>query len=131
MKRFEDWPRRLGDFLAERQQWPFEWNKNDCCSFGIAAVEAITGVCIWPVTWTDQREALEVIKEAGGLVAAITSVLGPPSQNFAVAQRGDVGLAYIGNHQSVVICTGQTWAGPGEQQLEHLPLDAVGYVWKV
>src|SRR5258708_34753930 len=114
MKKFEDWPKRLMAFFDERRAWPFEWGKNDCASLGIAAVEAMTGVCIWPITWADDREALEVIKAAGGLVAAISStVLGPPSQNYAVAQRGDIGLAYIGACQSVVICSGQGWAGPG------------------
>src|SRR5262245_27247316 len=133
MKRLENWPRLLAEFLAERRQWPFAWGTHDCASMGIAAVAAITGVSIWEVDWTDEREAHEAIKAAGGLVTAINSVLGAPSQNWATAQRGDVGLAYLNENsrQSVVVCTGQTWAGPGLKRVEHVPLNAAGYVWKV
>lgn len=123
LSRIEGWPDRLAEFIEARRFLPFAWGPNDCCSLAIAWVQQLTGVDVWPVTWTSEEEAKDVIEQAGGLIEAVSSVLGRYNQNWAEARRGDVGLVdqdhvtYSG--PGMMICTGtrrrhrcQRWVHP-------------------
>lgn len=131
LQRIAHWDLALAGLLRDRRDRPFEWGANDCASFGIAAIETIAGRPVWAVDWTNALEAQRAIAAAGGLVAAMTGAIGTPSQNWRTARRGDVGLADQQGRDSVVVCTGQTWAGPGIRGLEHLKLPAARLVWAI
>lgn len=129
--RLAHWDLELARYLRDRRDRPFEWGGNDCASFAIGEIAAIAGRVVWPIAWTNALEAARAIEAAGGLVDAMTATLGRPSQNWRQARRGDVGLVEMQQRDSVVVCTGQTWAGPGIQGLEHVNLSAARLVWAV
>lgn len=129
--RLPGWEARFDAFLEARQRTPFAWGANDCASFGIASVEILTGADIWPVTWSTATEALHVIAAAGGLEAAISTRLGPPSGNWRRCRRGDIALAEMNARPAVMVCTGQTLCGPGPLGLDHRPLDRALEVWRI
>lgn len=43
MKRYENWPELLDDFLRERRESAFKWGENDCALFVADAVQIMTG----------------------------------------------------------------------------------------
>lgn len=43
MKRANDWPTRLAEFLLSKRSEPFQWGKNDCCLFAADAILAMGG----------------------------------------------------------------------------------------
>lgn len=131
LHRLAHWDLALAGYLRDRRDRPFEWGANDCASFAIGAIEAIAGRLVWPVDWSNALEAARAIEAAGGLVDAMTRSIGTPSQNWRTARRGDVGLVDMQERASVVVCTGQTWAGPGILGLEHLKLPAARLVWAI
>ena len=104
-------------------------------SFGIGAVEAVTGVVVRPVTWANLRVALRALDEAGGMAAAMTAVLGPPHDNWRRARRGDVVLTAANDLESgrgpVMVCLGSQLAGPGVEAMQMLPVSLAVKVWRV
>ena len=44
MMRVSNWEQALSDYLFERSDMPFEYGKNDCCTFAAGAVQAMTGI---------------------------------------------------------------------------------------
>ncbi len=131
MKRIEGWEKRFAAYLHERKDVPFEWGANDCATFMFGAVGAITGQEMREVTWSNAMEAMRVLEDGGGLGPAICSPLGRPSQNWREIRRGDVAIIDQDGRPAICVCTGQTLCGPGEQGLEHVPLDRAINVWKV
>lgn len=137
LRRLQRWPDRLAAFVDSRRALPFAWGSNDCCSFAIDAVEAITGRRVWDVTWTDEAGARAVIEEAGGLIAAVSSALGRPGQNWREARRGDVVLAEqpepYGDmgRDGLMICVGTDLAGPSAAGLGFTLCRKAKLVWRV
>ena len=133
--RVEGWEKRLAAFIEARRTMPFAWGVNDCVSFGIDAVAAITGVTTRRVTWTTAREALAAVDAAGGLAAALTAILGTPHDNWRRARRGDVVLTATndleGGRGPVMICLGEQIAGPGVEAMQMLPVSLAVKVWRV
>ena len=39
LPRLRDWPERLDALLRSRAAVPFEWGRNDCCTFVADAIE--------------------------------------------------------------------------------------------
>lgn len=48
MIRLQDWNIRLRQLVEERKSQPYEYGKTDCACFSFAAVEAVTGVVLFP-----------------------------------------------------------------------------------
>lgn len=115
---------------------PFAWGPNDCVSFGIAAVQTITGALVREVTWTTALDAAREIDREGGLERAISSVLGTPHDNWRRARRGDVVLT--GSNElaadeggPVMLCVGDRIVGPGVDRMQALPMSMARKVWRV
>ena len=95
MRRYDDWPARLGAFLARHQYEPFAYGRWDCCLFVAAAIEAMTGVdpaASVRGTYSSARGA----RRYGSVVAAVEAVTasyGMPETSVLKARRGDVALA--------------------------------------
>lgn len=136
LRRVEGWERRLAIFLEERRTMPFAWGPNDCITFGIDAVQAITGVRVREVTWTSAVEAMREIDREGGLERAISSALGTPHDNWRRSRRGDVVLT--GSNElaadeggPVMVCIGAQLVGPGADRMQALPVSMARKVWRV
>ncbi|MFO1081866.1 MAG: hypothetical protein U1E23_14705 [Reyranellaceae bacterium] len=131
LRRLERWPDRLTEFVESRRRTPFAYGSNDCCSFAIDAVDAVTGTRVREIDWQDERGALRMLAEAGGAEAAVTSMLGRPSQNWQDARRGDICLVDQDGRDVPLLCIGLALAGPGVERMEFRRLDEARLVWRV
>lgn len=108
---------------------PFKWASNDCALFAADAVNAITGDD--PAAeyrgYSDEREALRIIKEAGGLRALVDL----PEKPIGFAQRGDVVLALIEGRETLGVCIGGEYAAPGVDGLVFRPMTEAVAVFEV
>lgn len=121
--RHHDWPERLADFVRARRKTPFAWGANDCALFAADAVHAITGVD--PAAecrgYSDEREALRIIKDAGGMRGLVSL----PEKPVGMAQRGDVVIALIDGRETFGVCVGENYAAPGVDRLVVRPMAEV------
>lgn len=121
MKRREDWPVRLGEFIESRRSMPFRYGENDCCLFAADAVKAMTGddlAAAWRGKYRSAREALKFVRDAGGLPKLVSTVLSE-TVAVALAQRGDVLLVPRGDReQALAICAGEHFVWPGPEGIE-------------
>lgn len=131
LRRLDNWEYRFARFIEQRRLMPFAWRINDCVTFSVDAVEAITGKRLLEPTWSSKDEALRMLADIGGPEAAVTSVLGRGGQNYAEARQGDVVLAEQGSWLVTMICVGAFLAAPGMERLEFKPLRAGRLVWRV
>jgi hypothetical protein len=93
IQRLEGWEKRFSAFLQERQRAPFVWGENDCILFAADAIVAITGFDLAASVrglYASEEEAKALLKQRGGLEAAITEAFGfKPHDNRLKAHRGD------------------------------------------
>jgi hypothetical protein len=142
MKRHEDWPERLGMFLAERKDMPFEWGSQDCCLFVCDAVLAMTGTDLaadFRGTYTDALCAARAIKAyAGAGVEALAEKMAgangiqeiPPE----FAQRGDVVLfdtTEYGETLGIVGMMGYEIVSTGELGARYTPTAEGIRAWRI
>lgn len=137
MKRLPDWEERLAAYIEPRRRTPFAWGSNDCCTFTLGAVGAMTGLDPMPEFrghYKTARGAVRALRRigAGDLVATLTQKLGEPIEP-ALAQRGDVVMA----QGSIGICfgafalmVGQDAAREGLIRIAQ-PFDGWEYAWAV
>ena len=70
--------------LCNWERQPFEYGVADCCRFTIFMVKELTGKDYSDqFDWSNEVEAEEIIKEKGGLLQVIESVLGQPSKGVS------------------------------------------------
>ena len=132
LRRLPRWPDRLTDFIESRRAMPFAWGSNDCITFCIDAVHAITGIRVLSeIGWTDEASAMAAFEAVGGRVAAISSVLGRPNQNWREIKRGDVALAEQDGQVVTMLCAGAYLCGPGLDGIGFHPISATRMFWKV
>jgi len=120
----------LHKFIADRASMPFEWghNKNDCVSFMVQAVQAMTGKkLLGKLKWKNEDQANAVLNAAGGIEAAVSERLTEISPAFA--QRGDVGAIANGNGLILVIVEGEHLVAPGHNGLRRLPRKLMVKAW--
>lgn len=133
VKRLENWPRRLGEYLEKMQNVPFEWGKNDCALFVGGAVEAVTGEpfnASYAGSYSDEQGAAEVIAKGKGLFGIFTSHLGQAHTNPRLAGRGDVVLMRLPQLTAgVVDASGTKIAAVGPQGMVRLPLSRASFIW--
>lgn len=115
MTRFEDWPGRLYDYALDPANAVFAWGKNDCVMYCANAIRAITGedpLSGFVDAWSTEDEALAVLDARGGLLAAVSGVLGPPMDNVALAQRGDIALVELPDMDFLALHLGDRLVAP-------------------
>lgn len=128
-----DWQSRLAAVMLERQAKPFAWGSNDCVTFSADCVLAATGVdriADVRTAWRDDRQAMRMLAELGGLIAAVSDRLGPPMSSPAMAQPGDVGISMQSGREALCVCGGVNWHMPAEQGLATLTVDQVVMAWR-
>lgn len=121
-------------FIESRTRTPFAWgrSKNDCISYGLAAVKAQTGVDLLArsgLRWSSALGAARVLKRLGGLEAAIDARL--PAVPVAMARRGDVGLLAGQHGPLLVVIEGETVIGPDIAGARRAPRQALIKAWSI
>jgi len=112
LQRRQDWPEALAAYIIAALYRPHAWGTHDCVTFARGAVEAVTGAAIaLPVAWTDQASARAALQAAGGLPAAVDSVL-PRLPSVLLAWRGDIVLVREPTRDPwlAVVFDGLAWA---------------------
>lgn len=133
--RLQDWPERLAALVEARREVPFAWGSHDCALFMADAVAAVTGED--PAAafrgYTTEAEAEEILGAEGleGVVARALAEFGCGDCPPALAQRGDVALALLGNQPTMVVVLGEVLAGPGPRGLVFLPSARIQRAWSV
>lgn len=131
--RVEGWPLLLADFIESRRRLPFEWGRNDCCSFAAEWVRLATGRDVyakWRGRYTGRWGALRLILIAGSIVR-IPSEVGLRPCPVRTIQRGDIAGVTTDLGIALGICTGGRIAAPGNLGLEFLKFNRVKYAWRV
>lgn len=93
--RLPDWPDRLIRFMEDRQRVPFKWGEQDCVTYAMGAVKAMTGTDHLDdlPTWSDKASAQASIEAVGGLEKALDARFSRKD----LPQRGDVGMVVAGD----------------------------------
>lgn len=135
LRRLPAWPERLAEHLRRNADAPFGWGVNDCCRFAAGAVAAITGCEVLPLTWANRAEAVQALRQLGGLVQAVDSVL-PRLPSPAHAWRGDVVLVQTSERHGcrrrwLAVADGDRWWAPSPEGLVHGPLSQAVLAWEV
>lgn len=126
-----DWPQRLDAYIESRLTAWFQWGDHDCCRFAAGAVEAMTGDDrMAGYTYTDERAALRLIRDAGSLDALVVRALGEPIPP-AFAQRGDVVIADLDHGPTLGVCLGLLSAFVADTGLTHRPTLACRAAWRI
>lgn len=122
-------------FLADAATTPFAWGSWDCVTFAAAAVHALTGVdhLSGLAAWNGPLEAARLLRDLGGLRAAVTSRLGEPFLP-GLACAGDVVLTTDPNaddgRELLAVCHGPYLIAPGATGLCVLPLTSGICAWR-
>lgn len=97
VKRKDDWPKLLSEYLAERKKMPFEWGVNDCMAFVSKGVERLTGEPYFESysDYHDEETATNLLEKHGGIVQIINNCLGQGTRNLLKAKRGDVAIVKL------------------------------------
>ena len=83
MKRANDWPTELANFLLTTRKTPFKWGENDCCLFAANAILAMGGDDVAKDVrghYTTAIGARRIMKNLGAasVVELLTQRLGEP-----------------------------------------------------
>lgn len=138
LMRLPDWQPRLIRYVRDRGRKPFEVGENDCATFWIGAVEAMTGRRPVPVTWRNTADCLAMLRANGDSLERafrIAEALGPGAAVADLEQlrRGDVVLYHqpgVGDTFGLV-WDRQTLLGPGADHIEQAPASVAMKVWRV
>ena len=132
LPRLRDWPERLDALLRSRAAVPFEWGRNDCCTFVADAIEAMTGRDVMESVrgYSTALQAQRLAHERGGLQAAVCGLLGDPVSP-ALVTVGDVLLLRHEDMELLALCNGACAIGPGPSGLVTLAAPEVVAAWRV
>lgn len=145
-RRFEDWERRLAEFLEQSRLRPFAWGKHDCCLFASEAIRVQTGIDIAEIkhfrgNYSDEHAGYKLLfstTKTRSLRLAIGRLMAefdfPLLPNPLLAQRGD--LVLIKDHRGryvvgIVDLDGRWVACLTPKGLTRVPLERALIAWKV
>lgn len=114
--RCEDWPERLAAFVASRRHTPFAFGSHDCALFAADWILECTGTD--PIAeirgqWTDERSAMRILQDNGGIEALANRYLGEPVAPL-LARRGDIVLVELTGRPGLGVCLGETLGAPSD-----------------
>lgn len=97
-----DWYARLQALMVQRLAAPFAWGRADCCTWAADCWQAMTDTDpLGPLrgAYATRRQARALLRQSGGLSAAIGARLGAPMASGAAIVPGSVVLAQQGRRQ--------------------------------
>lgn len=95
LKRKEDWPERLAEYLDAREFAPFRWGLNDCGLFAADAILEMTGVDVAANVrgkYTNCSTALRLIRGIESFTERVATFYGLDEIAPREAWRGDLVL---------------------------------------
>jgi hypothetical protein len=141
MKRFQDWPTRLHDYLQSALRRPFDWGSHDCALHVCNAVLAITGVDMaadFRLSYSNVGAAAKAMRAyAGGgledLVDKMAAAHALKEISPKLARRGDVVLfdTEHGATLGIVGLDGATAHAVGMQGATGVPVLKCRRAWRV
>jgi hypothetical protein len=133
LTRRPDWPERLAATLERARPVPFEWGVHDCALFAAACVYAVTGVDAlgaWRGGWSNARTARSLQARHGGLMLAVSKVMGPALPAIELAKRGDL-LLINAERPWLAVCEGTRWWVPSKTGLAMGRTSLASVFWPV
>lgn len=126
--RLPDWVARLWETVHQHERQQFFVGRHDCALFAGRCVDAMTGANFCDgFGYGDKRSAIRVLRESGGLEAAVSKRLGAPIDGHA-SRRGDVCLI---DKRTLGVCLGATVAVCADDGLTYLPIARVRKHWRI
>ena len=146
IKRVADWPTRLQCYIESVHEKPFRYGKQDCGTFAIGAIKAITGVDVKRKMKLRYRD-----KEAARKIRAMLSFQSAQTEGTAMAravgyvarvcgfveitpleaQRGDLVLFQGVFGDTAGICIGTKVIAPGANGLLADSISVVKRAWRI
>lgn len=135
--RREDWPEKLAEFIASREDCAFSWGVHDCALFCCDAILAMTGVDMaanFRGRYSNSGEAARLMR--GGLARVANGVAAEfklePIQ-VRLARRGYPVLVDFGKRPAlgIVDLDGMRAIGPGPEGLLRAPLEQCIAAWRL
>jgi len=108
LNRRHDWADKMFSTIKDHESLPFEYGKNDCCSFVARIVDAMCDTEHEKAllqNYHDEPTALEYIKRSGGIEKAVEAYIGIAKQGRP--HRGDVVLIHVNDRDALGICIGR------------------------
>ncbi|WP_342617238.1 hypothetical protein [Rhodoferax sp. GW822-FHT02A01] len=129
----DEWWAALDSYVQSRQDTPFAWGVQDCCTFAADWVTLATG--------TDPMQDLRGLDSAlaahrklddlGGMLAAVDSRMGDHIAG-PMAQAGDVVMVTLESGvKAMALCLGAWLCIPAENGLVMLPITNAEAAWRV
>lgn len=116
----------LPDYIADHLSTPFKWGAHDCMTFSIGWVEISTGKKHLPEElWQSELQAARIIKQHGGLVAALDAHFHQVHPNYA--KDGDLAIA----EGVVSLVSGSHLVAPGANGLIFRPRTEADHAWSI
>lgn len=131
--RVHGWERGFAEELTASMRLPFEWHENDCCAFAARCVRSVTGFDPFDAfrgSYSNQRAALRVLKQHGGLLGICDALFGD-RRNPLLARRGDLVLVKDQTETIVAVCAGRYALAPGPGGLVQRPQGIWLSCWQV
>lgn len=142
-KRRDGWEARLADVIERARAKSYVLGEHDCFRVACAAVEALTGVDLWPQwagRYRTRREAADLIaryawKAGAGrgadlFTAAFSRLFGTEPVPVKLARRGDI-LEYVDREPHLAVCMGRAAAALGERGLRFVPVENCRHAWRI
>ena len=124
--RRNDWEKRLVSTIQAHDA-PFRYGVNDCCGFALDVVCAVTGARVdHDYRYTDKREALIILKRAGGVVGIVDGILNRTDRPM----RGDIVADEYEGKFCLGVCMGAVSAFISPAGMEYKSLSNLSIAWR-
>lgn len=136
MKRTQDWPERLTQFIEANAKRSFAYGTWDCALFAASACDVMTGD-------DPAREVRGAYTTADGALRTLLRHFGAWSVGgladrllggripVALAQRGDIVLLNTERGDALGVCIGAKSAHPGPDGLMFKPIEESSMAWRL
>jgi hypothetical protein len=136
-----NWTIKLSEYITSCRKKPFVFGEFDCCLFASDGIKAITGndfaIDFKKTGYKTALGAAKAVQPYGSLEGLVTHFLGPPMENKAFVQRGDVVIATLPIPNTaqpsdcVGLCLGVHFAFAQDIGLRFYHLKDIRSAWKV
>lgn len=133
MKRRNDWPTELANFLLKTRKTPFKWGENDCCLFAANAILAMGGDDVAKDVrgrYATAVGARRIMKNLGAanVVELLTQRLGEPDGKL---MRGAIVAVESDGQQVAGVFYHKPWALTVNDGLQGMPHESVIASWSL
>jgi hypothetical protein len=129
----DEWWAALDGYVQSRQDKPFGWGTQDCCTFAADWVTLATGTDpMVDLRGLDSALAAHrKLDELGGMLAAVDARMGDHIPGL-MAQAGDVAMVTLeSGAKAMALCLGAWLCIPADSGLMTLPITSAEAAWRV